>query len=139
LLIPDITTVETPVSPGTLVATTQAKEGTVVMPETAGLLATAGTEGTPFNSRNAGYKYQQQQGCQQQFMDASNSRADCKSFENRSSKDTCTTTSGQPAAADTSNEKKGQKECKQQQGRQQQLAGKQQKRPPQLMGFSENA
>jgi hypothetical protein len=83
--MPGITAVETLASAWTLVEKTQAKKG-----ETAGLLATAGTEGTPFNSRNAGCKYQQQQGCQQQFSDASNSRADCKSFENRNRKDTCT-------------------------------------------------
>jgi hypothetical protein len=63
--------------------------GTPATEETEGTQAatgqpvTAWTEGTPSNSRNAGYKYQQQQGCQQQFMDASNSRADCQSFENR--------------------------------------------------------
>jgi hypothetical protein len=78
LLLPSITTVETPASAGTLVATLQAKEGTEGTPETAGLLATAGTEGTPFNNRNTGYKYQQQQ--ELQFRDTSNSRADCRSF-----------------------------------------------------------
>ncbi len=104
------------------------------MPITAGLLVTAGTEGTPLNSRNAGYKYQQQQGCQPQFCDASNSRAggkvvlktEIERIHVQKNKDT----SGQPAADNSSNEEST--TGMPARAGTPAIAGRQQKRPPQL-------